>query len=48
MDASQKEVRFDLFCGRCKFSKVEKGEPCDECLENPMREGTEQPLNFKE
>ena len=43
-----KEVRFDRFCYRCKHSKKDGHEdPCNECLEFGMREGSEEPTNFE-
>lgn len=43
-----KEVRFDIYCGKCEYSKKEGYEdPCNECLEQGMREGTEKPLNWE-
>ena len=44
-----KEVLFDKYCPFWKYAKViEYENPCNECLEQPMREGTEKPMNYKE
>lgn len=43
------EVRFDIFCKKCKHGPLnEVKDPCNECLEYGMREGTEKPLCFEE
>lgn len=43
-DSELKEVRFDIYCPQCKhFNLEEKMDPCNECLEEFMREGTEKP-----
>ena len=40
----QKEVRFDIYCRSCKFWNASaSNDPCNECLEIGMREGTEKP-----
>ena len=46
--SSSKFVKFSGNCQKCKHYKVEKGEPCESCLETPAREGTEKPLYFEE
>ena len=44
-----KEVRFDMYCPRCKHSELpEWGDPCDECLENPSNEYSHKPVYFEE
>ena len=49
MDASNKEVRFDLYCHKCKnYGTKEVEEPCNSCLEIGMRFGTEKPVEFVE
>lgn len=48
MDASNKEVRFDEYCSKCRYKDDEKTDKCEECLETPVRYGTRKPLNFKE
>lgn len=49
MDDSYKEVRFDLYCKKCKHcNKKEDEEPCDECLNNPVNLYSHKPINFEE
>lgn len=44
-----KEVRFDMYCPRCKHSELPEWEdPCDECLENPSNEYSHKPVYFEE
>lgn len=44
MDSDNKEVRFDIYCQTCKHWNLnEVKDPCNECLEVAMREGTEKP-----
>ena len=46
---NNKEIHFDLYCCKCEHSsKNEIEEPCNECLQNPVRENSHKPLNFKE
>ena len=48
-DEYHKEVKFDKYCKACKYEKLsEVKDPCNECLEYGMREGTEKPLYFEE
>lgn len=48
-DNEMKEVNFEAYCKSCEFEKREEYEdPCNECLENPCREGTIKPFNYKE
>ena len=48
-EGSYKDVRFDKYCKTCKYGELsEVKDPCNECLEYGMREGTEKPLNFEE
>ena len=47
MDSRLKEVEFDPFCSKCIHKDLdEKFDPCNECLEVGMREGTFKPLYF--
>ena len=42
------EVYFDQFCRECKHNdKKATDEPCFECLENPVNEGSHKPINFE-
>jgi len=46
---SNKEVSFYIYCEKCKYKKLdERNEPCNSCLEVPVREGTIVPKNFKD
>ena len=51
-ESELKEVRFDKYCSTCKYWEdgredgQAKVRPCDECLEEPVREGTEAPLHW--
>ena len=48
MNTDLKEVRFDIYCGKCKHSDLkETKDPCNECLEVTMREGTHVPENWE-
>ena len=48
-DNNLKEVRFDIHCKTCKYERVEGfRDPCDECLESAMNEGTEKPVCWEE
>ena len=52
-DSELKEVRFDKYCSKCKYweSGREDGQakvaPCDDCLEKPIRTGTEVPIRWE-
>lgn len=49
MNDIYKEVRFDLYCKKCKHcDKKEDEEPCDECLSNPVNLYSHKPINFEE
>lgn len=49
MDVSNKEVRFDLYCQKCKnYDKKDEEEPCNDCLSVGYRYGTEKPDKFEE
>ena len=54
-----KEVRFDIYCNggeidgltvkACKYNYLKEARsPCNECLENGMREGSWQPEYYEE
>ena len=44
-----KEVDFKHYCQKCKYRDLqEKMDPCNECLEVGMREGTNKPEYFTE
>lgn len=43
-----KEVRFDIYCEKCKFaSSSPSSDPCNECLGDPCNEGSHVPRLFK-
>lgn len=49
MEYPQNEVRFDEFCPKCKFYKLDEGEdPCNDCLYNPSNLHSRVPTEFKE
>lgn len=49
MEYPQKEVRFDEFCPKCKFYKLNESEdPCNDCLQNPSNLHSRVPTEFKE
>lgn len=49
MPNEYKEVRFDLYCSKCKHEKLpEIDEPCYECLKNPVNLHSRKPVNFEE
>lgn len=44
----EKEVRFDLYCEKCKYKGLkEKEEPCCECLEHPLNDASHKPVKFE-
>lgn len=47
---SAKQVEFYGHCDKCKHHTSDDvySETCDECLDEPVREGTCKPLNFEE
>lgn len=48
MDNDYREVRFDIYCDKCKHDKLkEVDEPCLECLDNPTNEYSDIPINFE-
>jgi len=49
VELTTKEVRFDLWCKKCKHRrKKENEDPCWECLDEPMNENSHKPLYFEE
>lgn len=48
MEQAYKEVRFDLYCPKCKHEKTDEGEdPCHECLNNGVNVYSRKPMNFE-
>lgn len=44
-----KEVRFDLYCDKCKYKDVDDvEEPCNECLTNTSNLFSVRPVKFEE
>lgn len=42
-------VRFDIYCLTCKYYHLHEFEdPCNECLESGMNEGTDLPVLWEE
>ena len=49
MNTNRKEVRFDIWCAKCKYKDLdEKHDPCNECLDEGGREETTKPLYFEQ
>lgn len=47
-NSENKEVRFDKYCETCEYGDYdERMDPCCECMEVGMREGTEVPEFWK-
>ena len=48
MENREQFVEFDKFCSQCIYEKVNQAaDPCHECLNNPVNEYTNKPVNFK-
>ena len=44
-----KEVRYDLWCSRCKNSELDESkDPCWYCLDEPVNVDSHKPLYFEE
>lgn len=49
MESEKFEVRFDIYCPKCKHSEdSEELDPCDECLAQPWNYNSQKPINFKQ
>ena len=53
MESHEKEVRYDLYCGTCKYAdQVDKDglpvEKCEECQGTPMNIDSYRPINYNE
>ena len=49
MNENYKEVNYYEFCKKCKhYNLNEVKDPCNDCLGEFAREGTEKPLYFEE
>lgn len=48
MEYENKEVRFDIYCKRCKRAEEkESNDICDECLSYPVNEHSRKPRKFE-
>lgn len=48
-DSNMKEVDFSKYCETCKYGELEeKYDPCNDCLDICVREGTEKPECYEE
>lgn len=46
-DTGMKEVYFDQYCKKCKYSDLDEAEdPCDECLSHPTNIYSHKPINY--
>ena len=49
MEYINKIVSFDEYCNKCEFESVKETEnPCNRCLNNPVREHSHKPQEFRE
>lgn len=49
MDDEKMEVRFDIYCEKCKYAELnETWNPCNECLAQPWNENSQKPINYVE
>ena len=47
MDIIEREVMFEKYCSKCKYSGLaEHKDPCNECLDQPFNEQTDKPVKF--
>lgn len=47
-EGNTREVRFDIFCSKCKHKDVKETElPCDECLEEGFNYDSKKPVKFE-
>lgn len=45
----EKEVRFDIYCEKCKYKdKAENEDPCWDCLVETVNQNSHKPVYFKE
>ena len=48
MELIDKEVRYDLYCGKCVHRELgEEMDPCHDCLQSPSNEYSHKPVYFK-
>lgn len=49
MEFEYKEVRFDLYCEKCKhWEKKDWEDPCNDCLAVPANLHSHKPVNYEE
>lgn len=49
MELIYKEVRFDIYCPKCKHKETnEEDDPCNGCLDECVNENSHKPVNFEE
>lgn len=49
MEAIYKEVRFDIWCPKCRYEKTkDTDDPCNRCLAEPANENSTKPIEWKE
>ena len=49
MSENLKEVRFDIYCKKCKYKdKPENEDPCWDCLVETVNQNSHKPVYFKE
>lgn len=49
MDFNDMEVDFKKYCALCKYKDLKDYEdPCNECFDYPVNEGTRKPMCFEE
>lgn len=49
MEYSEKIVRFDIWCPKCKHrNKAENEEPCYDCLQEPVNIDSQKPIKWED
>ena len=49
MNDNEKEVRYDIYCKKCKHKELpENMDPCWDCLTNPVNWNSKKPVYFEE
>lgn len=48
MDIHEKEVRYEKWCGTCRWKNLpDYEEPCNECMERFTNFGTDRPVRYE-
>lgn len=48
MEQIEQEVRYDLYCKKCKYKDLDENKsPCEECSDQPIRQYSCIPLYFE-